>query len=282
MQSAFGYCEALLRDGDKDRFLATLFAPAAARPALHALYAFNLEIARVRERARAAPAGEIRLQWWTDALGGKRPGEAQSHPVAAALIDTLKRYALPLEQIAAMIDARRLDLYDEPMRTSADLVSYADRTSANVILLASQILTARRDTEIGVLAHHAGLAHAVTGMLQAFPVHAARGQLYLPVEMLERHGADWRAAVRSSATPQLRAALAEARLIARQHLAASHELIAAAPPAAFPALLPLALVAPTLARMERRDYDPFIPVEIASWRRQWLLWRAARWPQGSF
>jgi phytoene synthase len=281
MQGAFGYCEALLRDGDKDRFLTTLFAPAPARPALHALYAFNLEIARVRG-AHAAPAGEIRLQWWIDALAGKRPGEAESHPVAAALLDTLKRYQLPLEQLAAMIDARRFDLYDEPMRTCADLASYADRISANVILLASQILTAGREPGIGALARHAGLAHAVTGLLQAFPIHAARGQLFVPVEILEGHQADWRAPIRSPATSELRAALAEARLIARQHLAASRELIAAASPAIFPALLPLALIGPTLARMEQRDYDPFVPVEIASWQRQWLLWRAARRPQRIF
>jgi phytoene synthase len=29
--------------------------------------------------------------------------------------------------------------------------------------------------------------------------------------------------------------------------------------------------------MERRDYDPFTtPVEVPQWRRQWLLWHAAR------
>jgi phytoene synthase len=133
-----------------------------------------------------------------------------------------------------------------------------------------------------VLPHHAGLAQAITGLLQAFPLHAARGQLFVPVEMLERHHADWRTPIRRPATRQLRAALAETRLIARQHLAVSRELIAAAPPAVLPALLPLALAGPTLARMERRDYDPFVPVEIASWKRQWLLWRAARRPQRIF
>jgi phytoene synthase len=49
-----------------------------------------------------------------------------------------------------------------------------------------------------------------------------------------------------------------------------------------PALLPVALAGPTLARMERRDYDPFAPVEIAQWRRQWLIWRAARRPTRMF
>jgi phytoene synthase len=49
-----------------------------------------------------------------------------------------------------------------------------------------------------------------------------------------------------------------------------------------PALLPVALAGATLARMERADYDPFVPVEIAPWRRQWLIWRAARRPARIF
>jgi len=37
-----------------------------------------------------------------------------------------------------------------------------------------------------------------------------------------------------------------------------------------------------LARMERRSYDPFKPIEIAPWRRQWCIWRAARRPDRIF
>ena len=54
------HCEALVRAADKDRFLAALFARAEHRPALYALYAFNVEIARVRELVREPLAGEIR------------------------------------------------------------------------------------------------------------------------------------------------------------------------------------------------------------------------------
>ena len=49
MQQAFAHCEALVRAADRDRFLAALFAPRERRGALFALYAFNVEIARVRE-----------------------------------------------------------------------------------------------------------------------------------------------------------------------------------------------------------------------------------------
>jgi 15-cis-phytoene synthase len=282
MRGGFDHCETLLREADKDRFVATLFAPAAARPALHALYAFNLEIARVREAIRDPMAGEIRLQWWRDALSGQRPGETEAHPVAAVLLPTMARYHLPLERLTALIEARRFDLCGEPMATFANLAGYADGTSTNLILLAGQVLAEGHDPEISALAHHAGLAHALAGVLKAFPIHAARGQLFVPIEILERHHADYRTVLRSPATPELRAALAEARLIARRHLAKARAAISTAPAAVLPALLPVALVGSTLARMERRDFDPFVPVEIPVWRRQWLIWRAAKRPQRIF
>jgi phytoene synthase len=76
MLDPFAHCEHIVRAADKDRFLATLFAPANRRGALFALYAFNVEVARVREVAREPMAGEIRLQWWRDAL--ERPGSGEA------------------------------------------------------------------------------------------------------------------------------------------------------------------------------------------------------------
>ena len=281
MQDAFAHCGALLRAGDKERFLTTLFAPAEHRDALIALYAFNVEIARVREVVREPVAGEIRLQWWRDVFDGAGRGEVAAHPVAAALLASMARYRLPPERFKTLIEARRFDLYDEPMATLADLEAYADGASASLVALAAQILAAGSEPDIVALSHHAGLAHALAGLLAAFPIHAARGQLFIPLEILARHGAD-RLDVSGPATPQLRAALAELRLCARHHLGAARQLLATAAPTLVPALLPVALAGPTLARMERRGYDPFVPVAIAPWRRQWLIWRAARRPRRIF
>ena len=282
MRDAFAHCEALVRAADRDRFLATLFAPAEHRDALFALYAFNVEITRVREAAREPLAGEIRLQWWIDVLGGAGRGEVAAYPEAAALLASMARYHLPAERFEALIAARRFDLYDEPMATLGDLEAYADGASSGLIALAAQALLAGAEPDIGALCHHAGVAYAIAGLLKAFPVHAARGQLFVPLEVLERHGAGRQDVAGGRATLQLRAALTELRERARHHLRAAQELLAAAPPAVLPALLPVALAAPTLARMERRGYDPFLPVEIAPWRRQWLIWRAARWPSRIF
>ena len=282
MQDAFAHCETLVRAADKDRFLATLFAPAEHRRGLFALYAFNIEVSRVREVVREPLSGEIRLQWWSEVLGGEGRGEVAANPVAAALTAAMARYALPRERLAALLEARRFDLYDEPMATLAALDGYAEGTASNLIALAAQILNGGRDAGIRALAHHAGLAYAIAGLLKALPTHAARGQLYVPVELLERHGARRPDGPGGKAAAELRAALAELRLIARRHLAKARELVAAAPPAVIPALLVLAPAAATLTRMERSDYEPFVPVEIAQWRRQWLIWRAARRPARMF
>ena len=58
------YCAEQIRRFDNDRFLCTLFAPTAEREALAAVFAFNVEVARIRESVVERLLGEIRLQWW--------------------------------------------------------------------------------------------------------------------------------------------------------------------------------------------------------------------------
>jgi len=101
MQANFDHCSALVRAHDRDRYLATLFAPADLRDALYALYAFNHEIVRVHEAAREPMPGEIRLQWWREVLLGGRESEAAANPVAAALCETAGRYRLDRDRLIA-------------------------------------------------------------------------------------------------------------------------------------------------------------------------------------
>jgi phytoene synthase len=276
MQDALAHCEALVRAADRDRYLATLFAPSGFRGALYALYAFNVEIARVREAIREPLAGEIRLQWWSDALTGRDAGDVSAHPVASGLRAVVATHHLPVELLTALVDARRFDLYDDPMRSVEDFEHYGRATSSALIELAARILDARMTADLEEVVVHAGIGQAIAGLLKAFPAHAQRGQLYVPVELLERNGARVEDVAARQATPQLRAALAHARALARRHLAEAGRLAHGVPPATLPALLPVAGAGPLLARMERRDYDPFVPVELPAWRRQWRLWRAAQ------
>src|SRR5271156_302198 len=272
MQDAFAYCAQLVRAADRDRFLAALFAPAEHRHALSALYAFNIEVARVREAARQSMPGEIRLQWWREVVNGERAGEARANPVASALLTTIERCRLPASGLTAVIEARRFDLYDEPMATIADLEAYAAATSSALLSLAAQILGADAQTA----AQPAGIAYSITGLIRALPLHAARHQLYLPVELLARFQVSPQDVFAGQSSAALNAALAVFRDIARRHLSAAHERAMALPRGALPSFLPVALVRPSLDRLDR--CDAFAPVELSPWRRQWLIWRAARDP----
>jgi len=79
------YCATMVRDRDRDRWLATLYAPVAVRPALFALHALDLEMAAVVATTTEAMLGEIRLAWWREALTKLDAGTVPGQPVLAAL-----------------------------------------------------------------------------------------------------------------------------------------------------------------------------------------------------
>ncbi len=270
----FVHCESLVREGDPDRYWASLFASADKRPFLHALYAFSFEIARVRDSVREAMVGEIRLQWWRDALQGEARGDVRANPVAAALDDTIVRFRLPRQALVDLIDARVFDLYDDLMPTLNDLEGYCGETSSRLIRLASIVLAEGQDTGGADAAGHAGVAYAVTGLLRAFPWHARSGQVYIPQDILARHGVVREDIIKGRGGPGLLAALADLRAVARRHVQQVRTLKGSVPPEVRPAFQALALVEPYLKTMERRDYDPFTSaVDLPQWRRLAALWR---------
>jgi phytoene synthase len=270
VQDAFSYCAELVRSTDRDRFIATLFAPVQRRAGLHALYAFNLEVARVRDIAREAMPGEIRLQWWREVLERQREGEASASPTAVALLSTIEAYRLPVKALLTLIEARRFDLYNEPMVTVAQLEDYAINTSSAVFDMAVQVLGA----DAAAATRPAGVAYALTGLLLALPKHTARRQLYLPLQLLESHGLGPEDVFAAHSSTPLNAAVAELRRVVRRHLDAGAAMLRSLPQQALPAFLPMALVRPSLDRLERSDI--FAPSLLSPWRRQWLMWRAAR------
>jgi phytoene synthase len=270
---AYDRAAEVVRTQDRDRYLADLFAPESARRHLIALHAFNVEVARVRDVVSDPALGEIRLQWWRDAL---RHGDGGGNPVAEALLRTIARFSLPKDALERLVDARVFDLYNDAMPSLNDLEGYAGETTSSLFQLAALILAGGRDPGAASAAGHAGVAYALTGLLRALPRHAARRQSYLPEAMIVARSVDKEALFAGRSTPELRRLLADLRTIVRQHLAEVERALVDMDPVVKPAFLPLALVRPYLARMERKDYDPLVGVEIAPWRRQWIVWRAAR------
>jgi phytoene synthase len=277
LSQAYAYCTALVREHDPDRYVASLYAPESLRPGLFALYAFSHEVARVREQVSEPLPGEVRLQWWRDTLEAGEGAPVPGHPVAQALLDTVRRFRLPIAPLSGLIEARVFDIYDDPMPSIPDLEGYAGETSSALIRLACLVLAQGRDPGGATAAGHAGVAYALAGLMRAFPWHAARGQVYLPADLLSRNGVTREDIVRGRGGPGLTWSLKELRALARIHLRKLNELRATVPATIMPAFLPVALVEPYLRQMERRSYDPYrTMVSLSPLRRQWVLWRAAR------
>ena len=124
---------AMVQRHDRDRYQTVLFAPAARREALFALYAFNYEIARVRETVTQPMLGQIRLQWWRENIAAVFEGGAVRHqPVADRLSAVIREVPLTREHFERMIDARESDLKDEPLADLSALENYAEASSSRI------------------------------------------------------------------------------------------------------------------------------------------------------
>jgi phytoene synthase len=271
---SFAHCQQIVREHDRDRFLTALFAPADARPALFALYAFDSEIARVRDHVREPMPGEIRLQWWREAIEGGRDGEAAAHPVAAALLETIHRYSLPREALLTLIEARSFDLYNDPMPSLAALTGYSDKTHGAIVDAASRVLG---DAPKSVAVSAAAFGLTLSDMIRQFPRQASRGQLYWPLDLLRSHGGDVDSVSAGQAAAPVLAVARELIVSCEQGLASARPSFPPPQSPAWAAFLPLV---PARLRFEAAAVasDPYRPQEPAQWRKQWRLWRAARRP----
>jgi NADH dehydrogenase [ubiquinone] 1 alpha subcomplex assembly factor 6 len=258
---------ALVRRHDRDRFQTALFAPAEKREALFALYAFNYEIARVRESVREPMLGQIRLQWWREAIDAAYGGGApRQHEIVVAVTGAIRSHPLSQGYFERLINAREHDLDEEPPATFAALEDYAENSSAPLILLALEVLEA-----VTPVAHeaarHIGIAYALSGILRALPHRARIGQLLLPTEA----GLDLTAVTQNRDPARLREAVAMVAAMAVRHLAEARRHRRAVPARAFPALLSARIAAMTLKHLARARFDPFAvsfatPDPLQPWR----------------
>jgi phytoene synthase len=270
------HCLEIVRDADKDRYLASLFAPSDLQPHLFALYAFNLEIARIRDVVSDPQIGEIRAQWWLDTLDGIYGQEVPPHPVAQALARAIEKGDLPKHTFRNMIQARQFDLYSDPMPSLHDLEGYLGETESSVIQLASLILSGTDALGAAEAAGFAGVALGITRLLRGLPQQRSRGQCFIPKEML---------AARDLEPEDLRtgskgAALGVVLAVLRQHAAkrlsearGKHWLI---PRPALPAYLPAATVPLYLDRMNAMGLRILNEeAQVLQLRRQWRIFVSA-------
>lgn len=257
--AALSYCGQEVHRNDRDRFLTCLFAPPDRREALFGLYAFNVEIAKTREVVTEPLLGQIRLQWWREAVEEMYAGSVRRHEVVRSLADAVAAYGLSRAYFDGLIDAREADLEEEEPATLADLERYAEGTGAPPTLLAQQALGVAAEGAAAEAARHVGTAWALTGLLRAVPYHARSHRIYLPRELLERHGMTRYDLFELRWQPGLPAIVRVVAERARAHLAAARAVRKAVPRRAAPALLTATLADGHLAALARAGFDPFDP-----------------------
>jgi NADH dehydrogenase [ubiquinone] 1 alpha subcomplex assembly factor 6 len=270
------YCAEMLCRQDHERYLTCLFAPASARPALFALYAFNLEVAKTPDVVSEPTIGLVRLQWWRDAVASVYGGRATPHAVVEALGEAVARHRLSQSHFEHLIDAREADLDAEPPADLAALEAYARDTSARLLWLALEVLSSDREPDSTAItsAESIGLAWALTGLLRAVPYHARRRKSFLPADMVRASCLDLESVFALQTSEPLRRLTEQLAARAEAHLVAARRLRRQVPPAARPALWFGHLASGHLRLLRAVNYDPFDarvqrPPAGTAWRLAW-------------
>lgn len=274
-EDAAAFCAAAVREHEFPRYAATLFAAPEQRRALLALYAFAGELARVRDHVTQPLPGEIRLQWWSDALTGEGHGGTEGHPVLAELRRAVARFDLPIDDLVRMVDAWRFDLYDDPISSEDELDAQLADTHAALFRLGTRICGHDTVASNADLMRRAGLAEGLAWVIAMLPRHASRRQLYLPGQLLELNGVASADIFAGKATPALRTVIAYLAREARSHLRAVAAELGGMPAELRPVFLPLATVRRQLARLEKAKFDPFGAAPVSRLSVLWASWRAA-------
>lgn len=252
-----GYCGDQVRRDDPDRFLISLFAPQDRRESLWAVLAFNLEVAKTRERVREPMLGQIRLQWWRDAVAEIFAGKPREHAVVTALAQATAAQGLSRSAMEQLIDAREIDLNPEPPADLPALEAYAEQSAGPLLALTMEILGVAPSEDA---CRRLAAPQALSGLLLAIPFRGLHGRVDLPADMMARAGLIPEAVI----DPSARAMVAElTRQIAdrtetrlRAALSEARDL----PKATRPALLTLTLAKRNLARLSQAGFDPFNPI----------------------
>ena len=276
--SSFAHAAEALRQGDRDRYLSTLILTGDHRDAVTALYAFNADVASIRTRISNPAPGEIRLQWWSDALEGDGHGAVRQNPVADALLDTIERYNIPPGTLLRLIGARRFDLYDDSIPDLQSFEGYAGETVSTLYQLAAMILNEGETVEAGDAAGHLGVAHAMIGHLRSFGFVSSQGRIVLPWSIFEANGVREQEIFAGTESEGLHEALGQIAELAVDHLQKAETAIALLPGKLRPAFAPVAVLKAQLALYNRSSNGPFSPApDDPDWRKigrlAWWTWR---------
>ena len=189
LEAAYAHCAAIAAAHGRSYHLATRLLTADRRPAVHALYAAARTADDLVDLPGADPAGD--LEAWSAAVLGDLERGWSGDPVRLALVDTFRRYEIPVEHLVDFLAAMTSDLAVTGYADLAALDRYMWGSAAVIGLQVLPVLgTApgvhRKEAEPYAIA--LGEAFQLTNFLRDVGEDAGRGRVYLPADVLAAHG----------------------------------------------------------------------------------------------
>ncbi|KAI5920507.1 squalene/phytoene synthase [Camillea tinctor] len=175
------YCIAQLRQSDYDSYLIRNFIPSSRRDAYDAFRAFNLELVRLPELVSNPTIGQLRMQFWRDAVNntfaGKPPKEPIMillHKVLAQLVETSPESSPTSIKfwLLRLINTRQKYMDNRPFTSLAALEEYAENTYSTLMYSTLAALSIR-SMHMDHLASHIGKACGISAVLKGIPVLAS-------------------------------------------------------------------------------------------------------------
>lgn len=245
-----------IRDHDNDRFLTALFAPEHARADMMTLYAFNLELAKIRETVSEPLIGRMRLQFWRDAVDGMAgDGVIPQHEVAVPLAVLVRRHGGLANDLQSLIEARETDLDDVPPDDMAGFETYAEGSSSSLIGATVRVLGGDPEDH-GDAVRHAGIAVAAVGAARALPYQIATGRISAPADICRAAGLDPAQPTQWPDGVDLRPLALPLMGLADVHLRAARRAVRSVPKELKAAFLPMSLAGLYLNRLVAAGSDP--------------------------
>jgi squalene synthase HpnD len=248
--------------------------PAEKRQAMFAVYAFCRVVDDIADGDLPETAKLRQLQGWREEIDRLYTGDARD-PIARALIEPIRRFGLAREDFHAMIDGMETDarggLIAPPM---AELELYCSRVAGAVGLLSVRIFGApqqgRRE-----LAHALGEAVQLTNVLRDLAEDADLGRLYLPRELLQKHGVPVDTPHAALRHPRLAAACEDLVVVTERRFDEAMALLAAMPRRPLrPARIILVVYRRLLQRLRQRGFTRIAePVKLSKAEKLWLILR---------
>ena len=266
--------ESIVRRSGTSFYWGMRVLPPERRQAMYAVYAFCREVDDIADGSLTAAAKAARLDAWAEEierLFRGRPGE----PIARALASPVAAFALAKRDFLAVIEGMRMDAAARVrFPDGAALAHYCDCVAGAVGRLSNPVFGIARalgDPLAGAL----GEALQLTNILRDLDEDAALDRLYLPADLLLRHGIPADSPAAALAHPALAAACAEIAGIAGARFDEARGILAGVGPRERkPAVLMMEAYWRIYRRLVARGFaPPRRPVSPPGWEKAWIVLR---------